>query len=46
MKSTSKPKKKKISSTKLLDLCPYYIKPGYFKNKYYYKHLDYTGENF
>lgn len=46
IKLTSKPRKKKKSSTKFLDLCFYYTKSGYFIDKYYYKYLKHFNENF
>lgn len=46
MKSTSKPKEKKKSSTKLLNPCPYCTRPGYVKDKCYYKHLEHARKNF
>lgn len=45
MKFIFKPKKNKKSSTKSLDLCFYYTKPNYIKNKCYYKDLEYTNKN-
>lgn len=46
IKSTFKLKKKKKSNTKPLDPCPYYIKLGYFENKYYYKYSEDANEDF
>lgn len=46
IKSPSKSKEKEKSSTESLDLCLYCIKPGYIKNKYYYKHPERVNKDF
>lgn len=46
MKSTSKLKEKKKSSTKPLDFCFYCISPGHIEDKYYYMYLECVSKDF
>lgn len=46
IKFAFKPKKKKKSSIKPLDLYLYYTKPSCIEDKYYYKYLKYANKDF
>lgn len=46
IKFISKPKEKKKSSSKPLDLCPYCIKPNHVEDKCYYKQQERASKNF